>query len=920
MAKSFTELFVAATTSESHKDGFQPRSWQSRLAEGSTLSDRLIRIPTGEGKTLAALLTWVFHRINNDDRSWPTRLVWCLPMRTLVEQTQSEAEKLLKALGLSDEVDVRTAMGGVDEQRWYENPKKPTIIVGTQDMLLSRALNRGYAMGRAAWPRAYGLLNNDCLWIMDEIQLMGIGLTTSAQIQAFWRDEQNKETLGLSRRTWWMSATLQPAWLESPETASFIDELKENMLVVEEGDRTGAQWKVAKTIHLEQSSPDGWADLIVERHQQHSPDPKTGRQTLVVVNTVKQAVELHKKVKAHFKKVDDNQEIRLIHSRFRPAEREDWVEQFLSRSSLTSETNRIMIATQVVEAGVDISASCLVTELAPWPSLVQRFGRAARYGGRAEVVVLDQQHQDDKKALPYTIGELDSSRVALKQLDGVSLTDLEAFEKQCTAETLTALYPFSPVHVLLREEFDELFDTSADLSGADLDISRFVREGEDRNVQIFWRAWEGKAPDDKVKPVRRELCPVSVAEAKKWLGSKKIQYDQRFEWDYLDGRWNRLDINSIRPGQIILVPSNAGGYDKNLGFTGDKSSVEPVADQPAIQLAGDYADPSEAGSEVDVWKTISTHCHEAALLAANLCGDNGFDLSDSIASVVLLAMRLHDWGKAHPAFASGTYRVEPMRTDLAKAPNKAWRSMSQLYRTQSHGPRLGFRHELASALSILALLKKCNPDHPAILGRYREMLEACGATVDLKPDSSIANSIADELKTLSELQFNLLLYLVAAHHGKVRCSLQASPVDQEFPVDSQNDFVGTGMPIRGVRESDTMPEVSLPDANGDPVMMPALPLSLQPASIGLSVEFGASWTERVQQLMTAFGPFTMGWLEAVIRAIDGDASNDQKSPGKDDDPLIESGSLSVADLVTDAKSMNEQDDVKASQNLEATNV
>ena len=60
------------------------------------------------------------------------------------------------------------------------------ILIGTQDMLLSRALNRGYAAGRARWPLEFGLLNNDCLWAFDEIQLMDTGLATSLQLDA-WR-------------------------------------------------------------------------------------------------------------------------------------------------------------------------------------------------------------------------------------------------------------------------------------------------------------------------------------------------------------------------------------------------------------------------------------------------------------------------------------------------------------------------------------------------------------------------------------------------------------------------------------------------------------------------------------------------------------------------------------------------------------
>jgi CRISPR-associated endonuclease/helicase Cas3 len=79
-------------------------------------------------------------------------------------------------------------------------------------MLLSRALNRGYGMSCYRWPMHFGLLNNDSLWVMDETQLKGVGLETSAQLAGF------RERLGTSARCvhWWMSATLDDARLNTP--------------------------------------------------------------------------------------------------------------------------------------------------------------------------------------------------------------------------------------------------------------------------------------------------------------------------------------------------------------------------------------------------------------------------------------------------------------------------------------------------------------------------------------------------------------------------------------------------------------------------------------------------------------------------------------------------------------------------------
>ena len=60
--------------------------------------------------------------------------------------------------------------------------------------------------------------------------------------------------------------------------------------------------------------------------------------------------------------------------------------------------------------------------------------------------------------------------------------------------------------------------------------------------------------------------------------------------------------------------------------------------------------------------------------------------------------------------------------------------------------------------------------------------------------------------------------------------------------------------------------------NGNVVELPALTLHLDPATLGLSGRYGSSWTERVQQLFASHGPFTLAYLEAILRVADVRAS------------------------------------------------
>ncbi|MBP7864679.1 MAG: CRISPR-associated endonuclease Cas3'' [Acidobacteria bacterium] len=897
---------------DSFRDFFQkltghnaPHDWQNELAAQEDCCNRLIRVPTGFGKTHGILAAWLWHRVKRRDNRWPRRLVWCLPMRVLVEQTENEALAALGSLGIlwdggthEGKVGVHLLMGGADGGDWPLYPEECAVLIGTQDMLLSRAMNRGYAAARARWPMEFGLLNQDALWVMDEVQLMDFGLATSAQLQAF-RDDDSEEKRSLRPcRTWWMSATLQRGWLEkSPDTTRLTAGLPSSSIPPQ--GRVGHLWDdVVKPCELKAvKDAKDIASLVVSEHE--AMKRSTGATTLVVLNTVRRAVEVFELLQN-----DDSLAMtdkRLVHSRFRPAERASWCEAFLNREACASGTDRVIVATQVVEAGVDISAGLLVTELAPWASLVQRFGRCARWGGTARVIVADlpagqaeetarkaraEQEKairsgktkeidaaaiitnaENKAALPYSMDELRAAREALGLVSDVAPRQLETFEEQ-HGEWLPRLYPFEPAHLLLRHELDELFDTSPDLSGAEIDISRFIRSGAERDLQVFWEDIEGKTePPEKLRPAREALCTVPFLDARAWLCGKGTRLEKgrrAWVWDWLEGAWRRAEGRDFYPGQTVLVSADCGGYDPARGWDAKSSlSVLPVAlvpPQPAEMTDSGQDDESLSRS---AWQTIASHGREVGALTRRLAQE----LVPEFTDLFDLAGRFHDVGKSHAAFQQMIVgHGRPARVDLAKAPEKAWSMKNR---------RRGFRHELASALALFAVLQRHAPDHPALLGPWRGFLAAVGMKpVEPLSSGSPPTPVEAEILALSAESFNLLLYLVCSHHGKVRLAWHACPADQEFS--------DGALRIRGVIDGERLPALPLYTTVGDMSMLPESLLDLTPSSAGLNPRTGRGWTERVLSLLSIYGPFGLAGFEAIMRAADQRASMAVK-----DDELLE---------------------------------
>jgi CRISPR-associated endonuclease/helicase Cas3 len=285
---------------------------------------------------------------------------------------------------------------------------------------------------------------------------------------------------------------------------------------------------------------------------------------------------------------------------------------------------------------------------------------------------------------------------------------------------------------------------------------------------------------------------------------------------------------------------------------------------------------SEATSQRD-WETIAAHGGHVARVVEGIAAEVG--LPAPVTQVLQTGARWHDFGKGHPAFQgciSSTAEHHPGTPDIAKAPPTAWRPFREMYRISDGDQRHGFRHELATAIAFFAVLERHTPQHPALLGNHRELLSALGQTLSESSVVTPPTPSEQDILDLDQPAFDLLAYLVCAHHGKVRGAWHSSPADQEY-----RDRDGRGLPIHGVREGDSIPPLLVTASDGKQYNIPGISLHLEPARIGLSLRTGASWSERVAGLLQTHGPFTLTYLEALLRAADIRASRSSVAPASD---------------------------------------
>lgn len=150
---------------------------------------------------------------------------------------------------------------------------------------------------------------------------------------------------------------------------------------------------------------------------------------LVIRNTVARAIETYNNVK-------DKCESVLIHGLMGSKEREQYIDK---ARSIISKYRGVIVATQVIEAGVDVDALALVTDIAPIENIAQRAGRLCRSDARkrecregdVDIIIINPTQNDyimyNELSVKSTLENLNSILNRGKNIDWRLLEDRDGY-------------------------------------------------------------------------------------------------------------------------------------------------------------------------------------------------------------------------------------------------------------------------------------------------------------------------------------------------------------------------------------------------------------------------------------------------------------------------------------------------------------
>lgn len=363
-------------------------SLSTLLSADDTAGPFTLTAPTGTGKTLTGLETaFALRQQREQENGWAPPIVYCLPFTAIIDQNFEVIRKVLEHSGIPTSTDVllkhhhlapreySTAEG--DE---YETDGADLLVEGWESEIvvttfvqLFDALTHPY---NRACKRLYRL--RGAIVLLDEVQAIP---------RKFWETVRElflTLTRDYSATVVLMTAT-QPLVLRSEDAAELMREperLYQGLHRVELMNRA-----------RETTALGDFIEHVTERVE-GNPERSIG----VVLNTRKSTRRVGEALCHAFK---DTHHVCYLTTWITPRERRARIEAFKQ-----ADGPKLLISTQLIEAGVDISVDELHRDFAPWDSVVQAAGRCNRNALTAGTVFLwrlvdEESGQPEKPLCQY---------------------------------------------------------------------------------------------------------------------------------------------------------------------------------------------------------------------------------------------------------------------------------------------------------------------------------------------------------------------------------------------------------------------------------------------------------------------------------------------------------------------------------------
>lgn len=513
-----------------HITDFAPYQYQVQVYE-LLLSGKnvILTVPTGAGKTWASVMPFLFAR-HTGNRSFPQKMIYSLPLRTLANSIHYDFNKTLK------DKETFINISSIQTGEYKNDPHfEKDIIFSTIDQTLSSFLCFPLSLSKRQANINAGALIGSYL-VFDEFHLLDPKLSMATTIGAL-------RTLNNLCRFCIMTATLSEDYIEKLKSA--LDPKKQdNIAVVSIKDFPEDEAKIKSLI-----IPEGYtakkaitvkdekitAQTILKHH-------KIGSKTIVICNRVEKTQQLYNDITTsdltgfHNLVGLEKSNVICIHGRFFDEDRKSKEKKIKQLFGNENHESAILISTQVIEAGMDISCETMHVEISPVNSFLQRAGRCARWEKQhGNIYVYDILELDEKEKLNLDTDDKEE----LAQIRAINNKYLPYDKKLCRA-TFEKLKSVSSLDKNISQELVNEILTSHELK-----YYTCIEQGDfnRKEIEESWKTCEKKMYSQTIRDIQN--IEIAIIDCEQEKGSNFIPYKYQtislYKWSFI--KWAKEILN-----------------------------------------------------------------------------------------------------------------------------------------------------------------------------------------------------------------------------------------------------------------------------------------------------------------------------------------------------------------------------------------